>query len=158
MSVCGLWPFRVASCEIPRQLATRDETCRGRNLELVNKKSTTSLSICWSFYKTMNYFVVCSAKNKYHCSMRVCLFYWYCHCLFTSYIICNSRTDLWWCLYFHISSVWSLIKTVIFKFVLTAKLDSRFLAGCIQEVFCILCMSCEWKMWVCVCVLHDCIW
>jgi hypothetical protein len=99
----------------------------------------------------MNYFGVCSAKDKYHCSIRVCLFYWYCHCQFTS-----SRTVLWWCLYFRISSVWNLIKVVIFKFVLTAKLDSRFLAGCIQGVFCILCMLCEWKM--CVCVLYECIW
>jgi hypothetical protein len=43
------------------------------------------------------------------------------------------------CLYFGISSVWSLIKIVIFIFVWTAKLESKFLAGCIQRDFCILC-------------------
>lgn len=109
----------------------------------------------------MNDFVTCSAKNKYHCTMRVCLFYWYCYCHFTSYIIHNSRTDPWWCLYFHIISVWSLINIAIFKFVWTAKLDSRFLAGCIQGVFCMLCMSCEWKMCMwCVCYMkvYDNMW
>jgi hypothetical protein len=32
------------------------ETCRGRNFERINKKSTISLSICWPFYKRYFYF------------------------------------------------------------------------------------------------------
>lgn len=90
--------------------------------------------------------------------MRVCIFYWYCYCHFTSYIIHNSRTDPWWCLYFRICSVWSLIKKiVIFKFVWTAKLDSRILAGCIRE-FSVYCVCHVNERCVCVCVLYDSMW